>query len=106
MTADVRSALPARLARKPFRPRGDMEGPFGGIFTAGFTFATDYSTAASRQTQRQVAVRRPSVTSALVRRECRLQRLYVGAWGGNVNFPGTGTTAEIDLLAGFPRQAR
>ncbi|TAJ25992.1 MAG: hypothetical protein EPO67_19530, partial [Reyranella sp.] len=30
---------------------------------------------------------------------------YVGAWGSNVNFPGTGTTAEIDLLAGFRLKA-
>ena len=31
--------------------------------------------------------------------------VYVGAWGSNVNFIGTGTTAEIDLLTGFRLKA-
>jgi uncharacterized protein (TIGR02001 family) len=30
---------------------------------------------------------------------------YVGAWGSNVNFPGTGTNAEIDLLGGLRLKA-
>jgi len=81
------------------------KGPFGGTFTATFAFATDYSYRGISQTQREVAVQpafgyeTPSIGDKVA------VSAYVGAWGSNVNFPGTGTTAEIDLLAGFRAKA-
>ncbi|MFO1163483.1 MAG: TorF family putative porin [Reyranellaceae bacterium] len=81
------------------------KGPFGGTFSASFAFATDYSYRGLSQTQRQVAVQpafgyeTPSIGEKFA------VSAYVGAWGSNVNFPGTGTTAEIDLLAGFRAKA-
>ncbi|MFO1081584.1 MAG: TorF family putative porin [Reyranellaceae bacterium] len=81
------------------------KGPFGGTFTATFAFATDYSYRGISQTQRQVAFQ-PSLTyeTAPVSEKVNLTA-YVGAWGSNVNFPGTGAAAEIDLIAGFRYKA-
>jgi uncharacterized protein (TIGR02001 family) len=100
------------LAQTPSTPAAPPEketwkGPFGGTFTAGFAFATDYSYRGISQTQRQVAVQAAvgyETPSLLLGQDAALSA-YVGAWGSNVNFPGTGTTAEIDLLAGFKLKA-
>ena len=75
--------------------------PFGGTFTAGATFATDYSYRGISQTQRQVAFQ-PTITyETPTVSESLLLSAYVGAWASNVHFPGTNAAAEIDLIAGF-----
>ena len=76
-------------------------GPFGGTFTAGAAFVTDYSYRGISQTQRGVAFQ-PTMTyeTPTVSEKVPLSA-YVGFWGSNVNFPGTGAIAEIDLIAGF-----
>lgn len=82
-------------------PKETWKAPFGGTFTATFAFATDYSYRGISQTQRQVAYQAAfGYETAPVSEKVNLTA-YVGAWGSNVNFPGTGTSAEIDLLAGF-----
>lgn len=81
------------------------KGPFGGSFTAGFAVLNDYSYRGISQTQRQIAVQASfGYETAPVSEKVPLSA-YVGAWGSNVNFPGTGTTAEIDLLAGLKLKA-
>jgi uncharacterized protein (TIGR02001 family) len=81
-------------------------GPFGGTFSAGGTFATDYSYRGISQTQRQVAFQpfltyeTPSVASELASISG-----YVGAWASNVYFPGTSTAAEVDIIAGVRAKA-
>jgi uncharacterized protein (TIGR02001 family) len=75
--------------------------PFGGTFTAGATFATDYSYRGISQTQRQVAFQ-PTITyETPTVSESVLLSAYVGAWASNVYFPGTGAAAEIDVVGGF-----
>ena len=76
-------------------------GPFGGTFSASLTGATDYSYRGISQTQRQIAVQ-PGLTyeSAAVTSDNASAWGYVGAWGSNVNFPGTGAFAEVDVIAG------
>jgi uncharacterized protein (TIGR02001 family) len=80
--------------------------PFGGTFSAGGTFATDYSYRGISQTQRQVAFQpfltyeTPSVASELASISG-----YVGAWASNVYFPGTSTAAEVDIIAGVRAKA-
>jgi uncharacterized protein (TIGR02001 family) len=76
-------------------------GPFGGTFTAGGALVTDYSYRGLSQTQRSVAFQ-PTMTyeTPTVSEKVPLSA-YVGFWGSNVNFPGTGAIAEIDLIAGF-----
>ncbi len=79
--------------------------PFGGSFTATLAFATDYSYRGISQTQRQPAFQ-PSVgyeTPAIG--EAVAFSAYIGAWGSNISFPGTGASPEIDLLAGFRAKA-
>ena len=81
--------------------------PFGGTFSATFAFATDYSYRGISQTQRQVAAQAAfgyETPSLLLGQDAALSA-YVGGWGSNVNFPGTGTAAEVDLLAGFKLKA-
>src|SRR5262245_45640794 len=75
--------------------------PFGGTFTAGAAFVTDYSYRGISQTQRQVAFQ-PTITyeTAPFSEQVPLS-LYVGAWASNVYFPGTNTAAEIDTYGGF-----
>jgi len=75
--------------------------PFGGTFTAGAAFATDYSYRGISQTQRQVAFQ-PTITyeTAPFIEQVPLS-LYVGAWASNVYYPGTNTAAEIDTYGGF-----
>ncbi|MGL1273876.1 TorF family putative porin, partial [Vibrio parahaemolyticus] len=75
--------------------------PFGGTFTAGAAFITDYSYRGISQTQRQVAFQ-PTLTyeTPTVSEKVTLSA-YVGAWASNVYFPGTNAAAEIDLIAGF-----
>ena len=73
------------------------KGPFGGTFTAGFAVLNDYSYRGISQTQRDVAVQASSEKIPL--------SAYVGVWGSNVNFPGTGASVELDLTAGFRLKA-
>ncbi len=80
-------------------------GPFGGTFTAGATFTTDYSYRGLSQTQRQVAFQ-PTMTyeTPTVSEKVPISA-YVGFWGSNVYFPGSGAVAEIDLITGFRAKA-
>ncbi|OFW98300.1 MAG: hypothetical protein A3D94_04720 [Alphaproteobacteria bacterium RIFCSPHIGHO2_12_FULL_66_14] len=88
-------------ATPPATEKEAWKGPFGGTFTAGIGFFTDYSYRGISQTQRQVAgqasvgYETPTVSEAVP------VSAYVGAWGSNVYFPNTGTVAEIDLLTGL-----
>ena len=89
-------------ATTPAAPEKETwKAPFGGTFTAGFAVLNDYSYRGISQTQRQVAVQAAfGYETAPVSEKIPLTA-YVGAWGSNVNFPGTGTAAEIDILAGL-----
>ncbi|MGD9882098.1 TorF family putative porin [Reyranella sp.] len=105
-SAQTPPATPSTPTAPPVE-KETWKGPFGGTFTASFAFATDYSYRGISQTQRQVAVQAAvgyETPSLLLGQDAALSA-YVGAWGSNVNFPGTGTTAEIDLLAGFKLKA-
>ena len=81
-------------------------GPFGGTFSAGATFATDYSYRGISQTQRQVAFQ-PFLTTRPRQSRASSPRFpaYVGAWASNVYFPGTSTAAEVDFIAGVRAKA-
>jgi uncharacterized protein (TIGR02001 family) len=79
--------------------------PFGGTFTAGFAVLNEYSYRGISQTQRQVAVQAAFGYETPTVSEKVPLSAYVGAWGSNVDFPGTGTSPEIDLLAGFKLKA-
>lgn len=81
------------------------KGPFGGTFTAGFAVLNDYSYRGISQTQREIAVQAAFGYETRTVSEQIPISAYVGAWGSNVNFPGTGTTAEIDLLTGLRLKA-
>ncbi len=74
--------------------------PFGGTFTAGAAFVTDYSYRGISQTQRQVAFQ-PTITyeTPSVGQNVTVSG-YIGAWASNVYFPNTNAAAEIDLIAG------
>ena len=96
---------PATPAAPP--EKETWKAPFGGTFSATFTFATDYSYRGISQTQRQVAAQAAfgyETPSLLLGQDAALSA-YLGGWGSNVNFPGTGTAAEVDLLAGFKLKA-
>jgi uncharacterized protein (TIGR02001 family) len=75
--------------------------PWGGTFTAGFAVLNDYSYRGISQTQRQIAVQAAFGYETPTVSEKIPLSAYLGAWGSNVNFPGTGTTAEIDVLTGL-----
>lgn len=94
--AGAQSADQAQKEDKPV-----WKAPFGGTFTAGAAFITDYSYRGISQTQRQVAFQ-PTLTyeTPTVSEKVPLSA-YVGAWASNVYFPGTNAAAEIDLIAGF-----
>jgi uncharacterized protein (TIGR02001 family) len=79
--------------------------PFGGTFTAGAAFVTDYSYRGISQTQRQVAFQPTLTYETPTFSETVPISAYAGAWASNVYFPGTGTAAEIDLIAGFRAKA-
>ena len=86
---------------KPEEEKPVWKAPFGGTFTAGATFATDYSYRGISQTQRQVAFQ-PTITyETPTVSESLLLSAYVGAWASNVYFPGTNAAAEVDLIGGF-----
>ncbi len=90
------AAPPAPAEEKPV-----WKAPFGGTFTAGAAFTTDYSYRGISQTQRQVAFQ-PTITyETPTVSESLLLSAYGGAWASNVYFPGTGAAAEIDLYGGF-----
>lgn len=92
-------ATPAPVEKETWK------GPFGGSFTAGLAFVTDYAYRGISQTQRQVAIQ-PTLTyeTASIGEAVALSA-YVGAWGSNVWFPPTPTVAEVDLIAGFRGKA-
>ena len=75
--------------------------PFGGTFTATIAALNDYSYRGISQTQRQVAVQASAVYETPTFSEKVPLTAYAGFWGSNVNFPGTGAAAEIDINAGF-----
>ena len=99
-TAPAQPAAPAP-EEKPV-----WHGPFGGTFSAGAAFVTDYSYRGISQTQRGVAFQ-PSFTyeTAAVTSENLSAWGYAGAWASNVNFPGTGAFAEVDLIGGVRGKA-
>jgi uncharacterized protein (TIGR02001 family) len=79
--------------------------PFGGTWTATFTFATDYSYRGISQTQREVAPQFAfGYETAPVSEKVPLTA-YVGGGGSLVNFPDTGTCCEIDLVASLRLKA-
>jgi uncharacterized protein (TIGR02001 family) len=80
-------------------------GPFGGTFSAGATIATDYSYRGISQTQRQIAFQPFLTYETPTLSEKVPLSAYVGAWGSNVYFPGSGAVAEIDLIGGFRAKA-
>jgi uncharacterized protein (TIGR02001 family) len=103
-TAPTPGQGPAQTTEPP--PKEKWNGPFGGTFTAGIAFATDYSYRGISQTQRQVAVQ-PTFTyeTPTVSENVGLSA-YVGAWGSNVYFGNTNPTiAELDLIAGLRLKA-
>ncbi len=73
-----------------------MEGAVRRQLPAGLAVLNEYSYRGISQTQRQVAVQgslgyeTPTVSEKIP------LSAYVGAWGSNVDFPNTGTWAEID----------
>jgi uncharacterized protein (TIGR02001 family) len=79
--------------------------PFGGTFTAGAAFVTDYSYRGISQTQRQVALQPTLTYETPTFSETLPVSAYAGFWASNVYFPGTGTAAEIDLIGGFRAKA-
>jgi uncharacterized protein (TIGR02001 family) len=83
------------------KPAERWHGPFGGTFTANITATSEYSFAGISQTQRQPAVQ-PGLTykTPAIGENVRLSA-YLGAWGSNVDFPGTGPDIEVDLLGGL-----
>ena len=97
--AEVAQELPAPPEKETWK------GPFGGSFTAGLAVLNDYSYRGISQTQRQIAIQAAFGYETAPVSEAVPLSAYVGAWGSNVNFPGTGTTAEIDLLAGLKLKA-
>ena len=82
------------------------KGPFGGSFTAGMTIASDYSYRGISQTTRSFAFQ-PTMTyeTASFTGDTMPVSAYGGFWASNVNFPDSGTAAEIDILAGFRAKA-
>ena len=89
-------------AATPAAPEKETwKAPFGGNFTAGFAVLNDYSYRGISQTQRQIAIQASLGYETPTVSEKVPLSAYVGAWGSNVNFPGTGTTAEIDLVTGL-----
>ncbi|MCW5735455.1 MAG: TorF family putative porin [Enhydrobacter sp.] len=102
----VPPATPAPPAAPAEEEKPVWRAPFGGTFSVGGTFATDYSYRGISQTQRQVAFQpfityeTPSVTSDLA-----TVSGYVGAWASNVYFPPTNAFAEVDIIAGVRAKA-
>ena len=79
--------------------------PFGGTFTAGAAFVTDYSYRGISQTQRQVAFQ-PTITyETPTLSEAVPISAYAGAWASNVYFPPTTAFAEVDIIAGVRAKA-
>jgi uncharacterized protein (TIGR02001 family) len=98
---------PQQSDDKPSGPpdKETWKAPFGGTFSATFAFVTDYSYRGISQTQRQVAGQAAfGYETPQVSEKVHLSA-YVGAWGSTVYFPNTGTSAEIDLLAGLKYKA-
>jgi uncharacterized protein (TIGR02001 family) len=98
-------ALCAATAASADEAKPVWQGPFGGSFSAGAALTTDYSYRGISQTQRQIAFQ-PFITyeTPTVSEKVPLSA-YVGAWGSNVSFPGTGASLELDVIAGFRAKA-
>jgi len=94
--AGAQSADQAQKEEKPV-----WKAPFGGTFTAGAAFTTDYSYRGISQTQRQVAFQPTLTYETPTIGQSVLVSAYAGAWASNVYFPNTGAAAEIDLYGGF-----
>ena len=93
-------ALPAKADEK-----NSWNGPFGGTFSANLTAVSDYSFAGISQTQRQPALQ-PGLTYKTPTVSEKVPLLaYLGAWGSNVDFAGTGPDIEVDLFAGLRLKA-
>ena len=88
-------------APAPPPEKESWKAPFGGTFTATIGAVNDYSYRGISQTQRQVAVQGSAVYETRTFSEQLPLTAYAGFWGSNVNFPGTGAAAEIDINAGF-----
>lgn len=89
-------------ATTPAAPEKETwKAPFGGAFTAGFAVLNEYSYRGISQTQRQVAVQASLGYETPTVSEKIPLSAYVGAWGSNVDFPNTGTWAEIDVVTGL-----
>mgnify|MGYP006267327733 CR=1 FL=1 len=76
-------------------------GPFGGAFSANFTVATEYTQSGISQTQLN-----PAVQAGLDYRTPTLGApfplwFYASLWGSNIDFPGIGSGAEIQILGGL-----
>ena len=99
-------AAPQAPTPPPAAPEKEVwKGPFGGTFTAGFAVLNDYSYRGISQTQRDVAVQASVGYETPAFSEKFPLSAYVGVWGSNVNFPGTGASVELDLTAGFRLKA-
>jgi len=89
-------------ATTPAAPEKETwKAPFGGSFTAGLAVLNEYSYRGISQTQRQVAVQASLGYETPTVSEKIPLSAYVGAWGSNVDFPNTGTWAEVDLVTGL-----
>ena len=99
----IQAQAPAPAAAPaPTAPEKETwKAPFGGSFTATIAALNDYSYRGISQTQRQVAVQASAVYETPTFSEKVPLTAYAGFWASNVNFPGTGAAAEIDLNAGF-----
>jgi uncharacterized protein (TIGR02001 family) len=81
------------------------KGPLGGTLAFGIAGVTDYSFRGISQTMRDPAIQlsfsdeTPSLSNKVP------VSAYAGVWGSNVNFPGTGARAEVDLQAGLRAKA-
>lgn len=89
----------------PAPEKETWKGPFGGTFAASFAFVTDYAYRGISQTQWQPTVQAAFGYETPTISEKVPLSAYVGAWGSGVNFPNTGTVAEIDLLTGLRLKA-
>ncbi|MCA0304387.1 MAG: TorF family putative porin [Proteobacteria bacterium] len=94
-------ALCASAAASADLPATGWPAPFGGSFSANFTVATEYTQSGISQTQLT-----PAVQAGLDYRGPTLEApvplwLYASLWGSNIDFPGIGSGAEIQVLGGL-----
>lgn len=75
--------------------------PFGGAFSTNFTVATEYTQSGISQTQLK-----PAFQAGLDYRTPMLGApfplwFYASLWGSNIDFPGIGSGAELQVLGGL-----